>query len=203
MIVKLSSSMDGQTKEQLHIVKRLRSGDIIAFDVIYRSYSPKLYSFAFSLLKDHDQSEELVQDVFVTLWEKREQINTDLSFENYLFTICYNSIRKFFRKKKLEKKVIDYLIRNTPESISATSQTVIYNELIELVDRTIDRLPAKRRTVFKLSRQEGMKIKEIAEKLNISSRTVETHLTKALRFIKDELEKVSILSALYFYLFLY
>jgi len=173
-----------------------------AFDAIYQLYSKKLYSFAFSLLKDHYHSEELVQDVFVTLWEKREQINTDLQFENYLFTICYNSARKFFRKKKIENKVKDYLLKNAPKSIPETANTVIYNELMELVDRTVEKLPPKRKAVFKLSRQEGKQIKEIAEKLNISSRTVETHLTKALRLIKQELEKASLLSLLYFYLFL-
>lgn len=191
-----------QTKYQDHLIGRLKAGDMIAFDVIYQEYSKRLYAFAFGLLKDHDQSEELVQDVFVTLWEKREQINTDFQFEHYLFTICYNSVRKFFRRKKLENKVKDYLIKNTPESIPVTSDTVIYNELMDFVDRTVDKLPAKRKAVFKLSRQEGMKIKEIAEKLNISSRTAETHLTKALKFIKMEMEKVSILSLLYFFLFL-
>lgn len=191
-----------KTEDQDHIVRRLRDGDMIAFDVIYRNYSQKLYSFAFSLLKNHDESEELVQDVFVTLWEKREQINTEFRFENYLFTICYNSIRKFFRKKKLEEKVKDYLIKNAPESISPASNTVIYNELIDLVNRSVDKLPAKRKTVYKLSRHEGMQIKEIASRLNISPRTAETHLTKALKFLKKELDKASMLSMLYFYMFL-
>ena len=184
------------------MISRLRAGDMIAFDVIYRNYSKKLYAFAFGLLKDHDQAEELVQDVFVTLWEKREQINPELHFDNYLFTICYNAVRKFFRKKKMENRVKEYLLKNTPESIPETSNTIIYNELLDLVERTADRLPEKRRAVFKLSRQEGLQIKEIAERLNISSRTAETHLAKALKFIKKEMEKVSILTLLYFYLFL-
>ena len=173
-----------------------------AFDAIYHNYSRKLYSFTYSLLKDHEQSEELVQDVFVTLWEKREQINTELRFENYLFTICYNSVRKFFRKKKIEKKVRDYLLKNSPENISETANTIIYNELMDLVNRTIEKMPAKRKTAFKLSRQEGKTIKEIAERMNISSRTVETHLTKALKFIKQELSGASLLSILYYYLFI-
>lgn len=86
-------------QDEKSILKRLKAGNMDAFDMIYRKYSKKMYSFTFSLLKDHDQSEELVQDVFVTLWAKREQINTDLQFENYIFTICYNSARKFFRRK--------------------------------------------------------------------------------------------------------
>ncbi len=185
------------------ILNRMKQGDMAAFDAIYHNYEKKLYAFAFGLLKDHDQSEELVQDVFVTLWQKKEQINPDLHFENYLFTICYNSIRKFFRRKKIESKVKDYLLKNSPECIPETSNELIYNELIDLLNHTVEKLPNKRKKVFKLSRQEGKGIKEIAEKLNISSRTVETHLSKALKFIKQEFENASLLSLLYFYLFVF
>lgn len=186
----------------ISILKQLKTGDMAAFDTIYQSYSKKLYSFTFSLLKDHEQSEEMVQDVFVTLWEKRDGININLQFENYLFTICYNSARKFFRRKKIEKKVKEYLLINAPESIPETDNTIIYNELMTMVELTVEKLPPKRKAVYKLSRQEGKQIKEIADRLNISSRTAETHLTKALKFLKQELEQASLLSLLYFYLFL-
>jgi RNA polymerase sigma factor (sigma-70 family) len=95
-----------------------------------------------------------MQDVFVTLWEKRDQINPDLKFENYLFTICYNSARKFFRRKNIEHKVKDYLLKNSPDSISETANTVIYNELIEMVERAVEKLLPKRKLVYKLSKQE-------------------------------------------------
>ncbi len=189
-------------RDEKSILKRLKAGDMSAIDAIYHSYSKKLYSFTFSLLKDHNQSEDLIQDIFVTLWEKRDQINPDLSFENYLFTICYNSVRKFFRRKNIEHKVKDYLLKNSPESIPETANTVIYNELMDIVERAVEKLPPRRKLVYKLSRQEYMQIKEIAESLSISSRTAECHLTKALSFIKQELEKASLLSLLYFYLFM-
>lgn len=188
--------------DEKSILKRLRAGDMAAIDAIYHSYSKKLYAFTFSLLKDHSQSEDLVQDVFVTLWIKRDQVNPDLNFENYLFTICYNSVRKFFRRKNIEHKVKDYLLKNSPESIPETANTVICNELMEMVERAVEKLPPKRKLVFKLSRQEYMQIKEIAESLSISTRTAETHLTKALGFIKRELDKASLLTLLYFYLFI-
>jgi len=189
-------------QEEKSILKRLRAGDVAAIDDIYEKYSKKLYSFTYSLLKDHQQSEDLVQDVFVTMWEKREQINPELRFENYLLTICYNSIRKFFRQKNIENKVKDYLANNLPENIPETSNTVIYNELMDLVNKAVEKLPKQRKTVFKLSRQENMQIKAIAENLSISPRTAESHLSKALGFIRQELEKATLLSLLYFYLFL-
>lgn len=189
--------------DEKSIIKRLKAGDLAAIDAIYHKYNKKLYSFTFSLLKDHNQSEDLIQDIFVTLWEKREQINPDLKFENYLLTICYNSARKFFRRMKIENKVKDYLLKNSPESISETANTVIYNELMEIVDRAVEKLPPKRKVVFKLSRQENKQIKEIAESLSISPRTAESHLSKALKFIKQELEKENaiLLALLFFYLF--
>ena len=101
----------------------------------------------------------------------------------------------------MEHKVKDYLVKNLPESIPETSNTVICNELVEIVDRAVEKLPPKRKLVYKLSRQEYLQIKEIAERMSISPRTAESHLTKALGFIKQELEKTSLLPLLYFYLF--
>ena len=143
-----------------------------------------------------------MQEVFVSLWEKRGQVDPSLNFDNYIFTISYNSIRKFFRKKLIETKVVDHLVKNSPEIIDSVEGTVIYNELLDIANKTIETLPPKRKTVYKLSRQEGMKIKEIAEKLNISTRTAENHLAKALKYLKEELSGISLLTLLFFYLFL-
>ena len=183
-------------------IKRFKEGDGEAFDTIYRHYSKKMFHFAMGLVKNKDISKDLVQEVFAILWEKRGHVDPNLSFDNYIFTITYNSIRKFFRKKSVETKFIDHLLKNSPEIIESADGTVIYNELHELAIRTIENLPPKRKTVYKLSRQEGMKIKEIASKLNISTRTAENHLAKALKYLKEELSGFSLLTLLFFHLFL-
>lgn len=184
------------------LIKHFKGGDAAAFDAIYHHYSKRLYHFALGLIKDQDSAGEIVQEVFVNLWEKRDQVDISLNFENYIFTIAYNSIRKYFRKKSVEAKVKKYLLYNSPEIIENSDGTVIYNELLEIANKTIERLPARRKIIYKLSRQEGMKIKEIACKLNISSRTVENQLSKALKYLKDELVGISLLELLFFYLFL-
>jgi len=184
------------------ILKRFKEGDAEAFDVIYHNYSKKMFHFALGLVKDEDISKDLVQEVFVNLWEKRGQVDLNLNFDNYIFTIAYNSIRKYFRKKSIETKVIDHLVKNSPEIIESVDGTVIYNELLGLASKTIENLPPKRKIVYKLSRQDGMKIKEIASKLNISTRTAENHLVKALKHLKEELSGISLLTLLFFYLFL-
>lgn len=129
-------------------------------------------------------------------------MNLNLNFDNYIFTIAYNSIRKFFRKKSIETKIIDQLVKNSPEIIESADGTVIYNEMLELASKAIENLPPKRKIVYKLSRQEEMKIKEIASRLNISTRTAENHLAKALKYLKEELSGISFLTLLFFFLFL-
>ena len=171
------------------ILRKFRDGDQAAFDAIYYKYSKRLLHFTFGLLKDRNTSCELVQDVFVKLWEKREQVNVDLNFENYLITITYNSIRKYFRNKLLEIKVKDQMSHYSSLHTNHIENDLIYKELMEIANRSIEKLPPKRKAVYKLNRQEGLRIKEIACKLNISTRTVETHLAKAKAFLKKEINE--------------
>ena len=184
------------------LIADFKAGDAAVFDIIYHKYSKRLYHFAFGLIKDQDTAAEIVQEVFVNLWEKRGQVDISLNFENYVFTIAYNSIRKYFRKKSIETRVKNYLLNSSPEIIENTDGSVIYNELLEIANKFIEKLPPRRKTIYKLSRQEGMKIKEIASKLNISNRTAENQLSKALNYLKDELVGISLIKLLFFHLFL-
>lgn len=185
------------------IVKRFKEGDIAAFDTIYRKYGKKLFHFALGLVKDTEISRDLVQEVFVSLWDKRGQVDLNLNFENYIFTIAYNSIIKYFRKKTIETKIKDHLLVDPPEIFDGVESDMIFSELLEIANNSIENLPARRKMVYKLNRQEGMKIKEIARKLNISTRTAENHLAKALKHLKKELSWISLPSILFFYLFIY
>ena len=173
------------------IILKFKAGEAAAFDTIYDMHSQKLYRFALGLLKDHDNACEIVQEVFVTLWEKRNQVDITFDFENYIFTIAHNAIRKFFRKKSMENKFRDILLNTSTETIENADTSIIYNELFELANRTIEKLPPKRKTVYKLSRLEGLTIKEIANRLDISTRTAENQLARALKYLKEELHSLS------------
>ena len=181
-------------------ILRFKEGQPEAFDSIYRTHSKKMYYFTLGLVKDQEISKDLVQEVFINLWEKRDQVNADLNFDNYLFTIAYNAIRKYFRNQSLENKVKDYLQRESPEIINGSDGTLIFKELFDLASKTVELLPPRRKAVYKLSKQEGKKIREIAVTLNISPRTAENHLAKALKFLKEEISVNSFL-ALFFYYF--
>ena len=185
------------------ILKQFKEGNAEAFDAIYYKYSVKLYHFALGLVKDETIAQDLVQEVFVNLWEKKDQVDPSLNFDNYIFTIAYNSIRKFFRKKSVETKFINKLLKDSPEIVESVEGAAIYSELLEIANKAIDKLPPKRKEVYKLSRQEGMKVKEIASKLNISPRTAENHLAKALSYLKEELSRIPLLTLLFYYLFIF
>lgn len=188
--------------EDKSTIRKFKEGDAAAFDTIYHHYSKKLYNFAYGLLKDKDTANEILQEVFVQLWEKRDQVDVALSFENYIFTIVYNAVRKYSRRKSIENKVRYFLSNHSSDITENTDSDIIYNEMLELAYRTIDKLPHKRKIVYKLSRQEGMKIKQIASMLNISPRTVENHLSKALKFLKEELADISVTTIIFCFLFL-
>jgi RNA polymerase sigma-70 factor (family 1) len=175
------------------LVRQLVNGNILAFNTLFRKYSSRLYRFAIGYLKSDDEAEELVQEVFTKVWEKRKDLKEELSFKFYLFTIAFNLIRKHFRTKARLAEYFNAGLRD--EADLQTSQQIAYNSLFQYINELVNQLPERRKKIFIKSRFEGLSIKEIAEELNISHKTVENQLTDALRFIRTNLNKESILAA--------
>ena len=172
------------------LIHGLKKGNILAFNSLYEEFSSRLYRFAVGYLKSEAEAEELVQEVFTIIWEKRETIQEELSFKSFLFTIAFNLIRKHFKTKTYLSKYC-HSVAGTDQHMQ-TSQEVVYNSLNLYVRSLIDRLPAKRKEILIKSRLEGYSIKEIAEELKISHKTVENQLTDALRFIRINLNSENI-----------
>jgi RNA polymerase sigma-70 factor (family 1) len=187
-------------REESLLVRELVKGNLLAFNSLFREYSNRLFCFAFGYLKSQDEAEELVQEVFTIIWEKRANLNAELSFKSYLFTISFNIIRKHFRTKSY---LIEYLrYEKTDEQDLHTSDEISYNSLYHYITRLVDQLPERRKLIFIKSRFEGLSIREIAEELNISHKTVENQLTDALKFMRANLNRESIFS-LFFCIFFY
>ena len=184
-------------------IKRFKADDMSAFDIIYRKYSKKLYRFAYSIIKVKPDAEGIVHEVFIKVWEKRNKIDEYLSFESYLFTITYNTTISFIRKKVKENKYIEHLksIQN-PSIQSNIIPEIEYKELKEKSEKIIGLLPSRQKQIYKLSREGGLTYKEIAVKLNISVNTVETHMERALKSIRKNLGKVTIVLLILYYLFI-
>lgn len=181
-------------------MKNLKKGDILAFNELFGYYGRRLYHFSFRYLRSEPECEELVQEVFTRVWEKRSELKEDLSFRSYIFTIAFNIIRKQFRSRM---QAGSYLESKAKEDLNLeTTENVDFNLLKNKLDDLVSRLPSRRREIFTKSRFEGLSIKEIAEEMNISKKTVENQLTQALRFIRSNLTSEHITGLLFFYLFI-
>lgn len=169
------------------LVKQLSKGNMLAFNALFHRYGIKLYYFAYGYLKSKEESEEMVQEVFTIVWERRKDLREDLSFKSYLFTISYNIIKKHFRARTY---LSEYYKDIAGEIVDTqTSQKVIYNSLYQFLNEIVNKLPNRRKEIFIKSRFEGLNIKEISDKLGISHKTVENQLTDALKFIRSKIEK--------------
>jgi RNA polymerase sigma-70 factor (ECF subfamily) len=191
------------TNPDAHLVLLLRQDNLKAFDQLYFKYHKKLYYFAKGYLKSNEKAEGLVQEVFIRIWTNRHKIDEEQSFNAFIYSVAYHAILNIFRKEARERKYINQYRLFRDLKSNNTSLDVEYNNLKELANDVIEKLPQKRKVVFKLSREEGLSNQEIAEKLGISKKTVENQIHSALKFIKEELGKGSILNILFFFLFLY
>ena len=186
---------------EIKLISRLRNSDVKAFDQLFRNYSRNLYRFAFSLLKNKDDAEGIVQEVFLRVWNKRADIDSNRSFKSWLFTISYNLIIDELRLRLKEKEYLNHLEKffNTQDII--TENEADYNLLKTQIDEVMEKLPDKRKVIYRLSRVEGLSNKEIAEKLNLSVKTVENQINLALKFLKFSLGKDLLAATLFISLF--
>jgi RNA polymerase sigma-70 factor (ECF subfamily) len=176
----------GLRLESNDLLDRLRQGDEAAFDTIFREWYPSLVRSAESIVRSRAVAEEVVQDVMLELWRRRESLAKDSSPQAYLFQSTRNRALNHIRHERVEQKSEPELIRQTEISASAHSQLV--EEEIEVALRAaVSELPDRCREVFELSRTHGLKYAEIATTLGISVKTVEAQMGKALRSLRVKL----------------
>ena len=185
------------------LVKSLKKGDLFAFDQLFLKYSKKLYYFAKGYLGSKEDAEGLVQEVFLMVWNKRKELKEHLSFNAFLYTVTYNAIRKYFRKKAREKKYLDRFLVDYDGKYNKTVTDIEYNNLLELANEAIEKLPEKRKLIFQLSRHKGLSNMEIAKRLDISKKTVENQIHSALKFLREQFAKGTLLTLLFYYLFIF
>ncbi len=170
------------------LIEKLRKGDVEAFDLVYQRYAGKLYAFSFKYLKSKEEAEELVQSVFLKVWENQKKLNKDSSFKSYLFTIAYNEICNLFRRRKYQQSFIDKTMIGNLESSGETEDQIEFQFVLEQIAQIIDKLPEKQRAIFLKSRQDGKSTKEIAEEFGLSRGTVDNYISESLKFIRANLK---------------
>ncbi|MEI6138877.1 MAG: RNA polymerase sigma-70 factor [Mariniphaga sp.] len=188
-------------RPEKEIIEELRKGTATAFDNLYKAYSQKLYSFAFTFLKSREDAQEVVQDTYSKIWEKRKSIDSNQSFKSFLFSIGYHSTIDLLRHRLKEAKYREQLLVKASSNYNL-EQAIEFGDLLEHVNHLIEELPPRKLEIYKLSRIEHLSYSEIAEKLNISVKTVENGINFSMNFIRGHLGKDTLAVMLYASLFL-
>ena len=174
-------------KEQQQL-RKIRKGDLESFEKLFHQYYPGLCAYAESLLRKPEVAEEVVQDVFYNIWKNRETLKINRSLQSYLYRSAYNNSMMYLRKMRREHFLIDGNMTEPEVDSPDPSQILLLNEVSELVARTLEGLPDRTREIFHMNRQEGLKYREIADRLSISEKTVEANMGKALKALRNSME---------------
>jgi len=195
--------MTGIEKE---LIVLLKTGNHKSFELVFKTYYPRLCTYAFHYTKQLEVAEDLVKDIFVHLWEKKEKLNIKTSLSGYLFRSVHNSCINYLNREKIIHKTYSFeefpaleLKMKQPLSPDYPIAHFLAREMENQIIAEIDKLPDQCREIFKLSRFEGLSHKKIAEKLNISENTVKTQIFRALKKIRQSLSPSTIIL---FHLFL-
>lgn len=176
-----------KTKNEKELFIQLKKGDKIAFEAIFNNYYASLCIYANRMLNDDEKAEEIVQNLFVNLWSKRKNLDVESSLKYYLFRSVRNHCLNQLQHLKIREKYAQKVIENQDIEIH-DHDYFIEVDLAKKIQESIESLPEKRRQIFKLSREEGLKYKEIAEKLNLSVKTVEAQMGLALKQLREKLK---------------
>lgn len=165
----------------------LKKGDQTAFETIYQRYYRVLYIHAFKKLRDEEEAKDIIQELFTTLWVKRETVLQDTNFTAFLYTMVRNRVLDFYAHKVVTTKYVDSLQEFIDRDPKAADDRIHEKELLEFIQLEIEALPAKMREVFQLSRNENLSHKEIADKLGISEQTVSKQVSNALKTLRQKM----------------
>ena len=189
-------------KTDADLIALLRKDNDDSLKKIFERYSKPLFQFSLSYLKSKEAAEDVVQEVFIKIWNNRKSIKTDTSFQSYLFTIALNTIRKRFNKLSRLNEVKHNILIDSSKHKTNIDDNSDYQLLLDKLDELINRMPEKRRQVFIKKKIEEKSLKEIADELSITTKTVEYHITEAMKFLKQEFGKLKVNGLIFFHLFI-
>lgn len=170
------------------VFEAIREGNETAFEMLFKSYYQPLCRYAYSYLNDKDEAEEIVQSTFILLWDKRKQIDIHSSTRSYLYRMVRNSCLNSLKHEKVKQQHAKVEISGGEPVYEGATQPLAYSELEKNILEAMKDLPEQCRLVFQLSRFEELKYSEIAEQLDISVKTVENHMGKALKIMRERLK---------------
>lgn len=182
------------------LLQELQQGSADAFTCLYKHYSVPLYYNIFSLVKDENTAEELVQDVFLKIWRRKSSINITKSFSGYLFVTARNQVYDFFQQLSRDQALRSRIISFASEAYDHIEQSIFAKENADLLRKAIDTLPPQRRRAFELCKLEGLSYRQASEEMGISLSTIKDHMVNALETIRTYITKnVEVAGMLAFY----
>ena len=184
------------------LIDSVKSGNQSAFEALYNLYSEKIYYVAYRFGLSEEDSAEVVQDVFVKVWERRRYLRTDLSFNAYLLTISKNFIIKKAKKNTTQTAFQKYYSKMKSSADNSTEDMIAYADLFKVTNSFINSLPTQQRQIFVLSKFDRLSHQEISKKLNLSVRTIENHIYRATGRLRKHLKDLGVILSIIFSLFI-
>lgn len=171
------------------LLQLLSNEDEEAFETIYYRYAEELNRFAYSKIGEREESEEIIQEIFVTLWQKRKQLQGITALNTYLFRAVHNRIISYYRSAKVREQYANNFAMFAITHSESIDIELAFKELKNIMDKELVELPERCQQAFRMSRIENMSIQQIAEQMAISPRTVENYITQALKHLRSRMQK--------------
>ena len=170
----------------------LAKGDLGAFEAFFEAYKKRVFGVALKMLKSSVEAEDIVQEVFLSIWQSRARLDKINDPEAYLFTITHNAIFTRLKKASRDQKLLNTVLHHIALKQNITEETIAAHETDKLISETIQQLPPQQRTVYELSKLEGLSYNEIAERMHLPPNTVRNHLAESMKTIRIVLKKWSV-----------
>jgi RNA polymerase sigma-70 factor (family 1) len=171
------------------VIQRLQKGDSDAFLELYNHYHPALYHYVLRFVKSPAIAEDVLQDVFLKIWEIRSRIDPGLSFKAYLYRICRNSVFKLLKKIAIDEELRLQVMQQFTQSVADADLKILWQQYEEILYAAINNLSPQRQRVFRLCREEGKSYEQVANELGISRNTVKEHMVLAMKQIREHFEQ--------------
>lgn len=182
--IKIETSLTGLESNDTNLIGLIKSGNKQAFDEVFLKHFKSLHAYAFAIIKEKDDAEEIVQNVFVRIWTKREQLKTDGFLKPFLYRSVHNESLNYLKHQKVRSNFNVHYAEAVKNDAGNLNTEIMATELQRNIHSAINELPEKCRNIFQLSRFDQMKYQEIADTLNISIKTVENQMGKALKILR-------------------
>jgi RNA polymerase sigma-70 factor (ECF subfamily) len=167
----------------------IKSGNLHVFEEFFRSYYQPLCYYALKYVSSPEVAEEIVQDLFYTLWEKREELTITTSLKSYIYAATHNRCMKFLNHRRIEQNYEKHYRDQTKDPYEPEADLTSLHEIQRIINKTLDSLPEKCSRIFRMNRFEGLRYNDIAQKLSISVKTVEANMGKALKMLRENLKE--------------